>query len=253
MDIQTDTCAMTFHAKWRRWRGQSTTKASQSMSKSLVLSIASSFQLMLDRTGTLPTLSCQDNARICQVHIAHRLWQSQVFGETDRSHCRVWGWYSGSVRKSWKRAMPWGIASRARSDTEFPIAILSLSSLGDAGSAVEWPFVQAETQTDFILDRPPSPLFMPAKAIFQTSCDIVQGQPFFLVQANPIWWLGWFRRSCLLASGKTKHIALCMYTYMYKYIYIYYRQWRVFFTEPYAPSVETLQNGARTCWDAMVI
>ena len=72
--------------------------------------------------------------------------------KTDRSHCRVWGWYSGSVRKSWKRAMPWGIASRARSDTEFPIAILSLSSLGDAGSAVEWPFVQAETQTDFILD-----------------------------------------------------------------------------------------------------
>ena len=112
MDIQTDTCAMTCHAqKWRRWRGQS-------MSKSSVLSIASNFQLMSDRTRvrTMPGY--------VRYTFAHRFWHSQVFGETDRSHCRVWGWYSWSFGKNWRRAMPRGRAARARSDTEFPIAIL---------------------------------------------------------------------------------------------------------------------------------
>merc|ERR1712039_1125879 len=46
---------------------------------------------------------------------------------------------------------------------------------------------EAETQTDFLLDRPPSPLFMPAKIGVDTQTQIEEGELFdFDIECEPV-------------------------------------------------------------------
>merc|ERR1719155_224212 len=46
---------------------------------------------------------------------------------------------------------------------------------------------EAETQTDFLLDRPPSPLFMPAKIGIDIDTQIFEGDLFdFDVEVEPV-------------------------------------------------------------------